>query len=198
MKTKTWYKLLYSIVRPFIGLYYPMKFYGRENIPDGACLVCSNHSSAIDPFFLAFALTRKRPTRPMAKESLLKIPVIGKLLEKVGTFPVRRGESDIHAVKFALEQLRSGECVMMFPEGTRVKSREEGVPKTGAAMLAYRTGAPIVPVYVPIKKKVLRINHVYIGKPIYMKVEGKRATTQDYERMTAELMDQIYGCGDGI
>lgn len=196
MTTKSWYKLLYTIVRPFVGLYYPMKFYGRENIPDGGALVCGNHSSAIDPFFLAFALGKKRPICAMAKESLLKIPVIGKLLKLVGTFPVKRGASDIHAVKYAMERLKEGEYVALFPEGTRVKSREEGAPKTGAAMLACRTGVPVLPVYIPMKKRVLRINKVYIGEPLYFKPAGKRATAEEYEEMTARLMDAIYDCGD--
>lgn len=197
MTTKQWYKVLYSIVRPFVGLYYPMKFIGRENIPAGGGLVCGNHSSAIDPFFVAFALGRQRPICAMAKESLMKVPVIGRLLKLVGTFGVKRGASDIHAVKYAMEQLKSGEYVVLFPEGTRVKSREEGEPKTGAAMLACRTGVPVVPVYVPMKKKPFRINRVYIGQPLHFAPAGKRATTQEYEAMTTELMDAIYGCGDG-
>lgn len=196
MTTKSWYKLLYTIVRPFVGLYYPMKFYGRENIPEGGALVCGNHSSAIDPFFLAFALGKKRPICAMAKESLLKIPVIGYLLKLVGTFAVKRGASDIHAVKYAMERLKEGEYVALFPEGTRVKSREEGEPKTGAAMLACRTGVPVLPVYIPMKKRVLRINKVYIGEPLYFKPAGKRATAEEYEEMTACLMDAIYDCGD--
>jgi 1-acyl-sn-glycerol-3-phosphate acyltransferase len=198
MTTKSWYKLFYTIVRPFVGLYYPMKFIGRENIPEGGALVCANHSSAVDPFFLAFALGKKRPICAMAKESLLKIPVIGKILKLVGTFGVKRGASDIHAVKYALEQLKAGEYVVLFPEGTRVKSREEGEPKTGAAMLACRTGVPVVPMYIPMKKRPFRINRVYIGKPMELKPAGKRATSQDYEEMTARLMDTIYGLGDGV
>ncbi len=197
MTTKSWYKLLYAVVRPFVGLYYPMKFIGRENIPEGGALVCSNHSSAIDPFFLAFALTMRRPMCAMAKESLMKIPVLGWLLKKVGTFGVKRGASDIHAVKYAMEQLRNGEYVVLFPEGTRVRSREEGQPKTGAAMLACRTGVPVLPVYVPMKKRPFRINRVYIGQPLFLKPEGRRATNQDYESMTGLLMDRIYDCGDG-
>ncbi len=198
MTTKSWYKFLYTIVRPFVGLYYPMKFIGRENIPEGGALVCGNHSSAIDPFFLAFALGKRRPLSIMAKESLLNIPVLGKLLKSVGTFPVKRGASDIHAVKHALEQLEKGEYVALFPEGTRVKSREEGAPKTGAAMMACRTGVPVLPVYIPLPKKPFRINRVYIGTPYVMEFEGKRATNPDYERLTVELMDKIYGLGDVI
>ena len=198
MNAKTWYRILYTIIRPFVGMYYPLKFIGRENIPEGGALVCANHSSAIDPLFIAFALTKKHPICAMAKESLLKIPVIGKLLKLVGTFGVKRGASDIHAVKYALDQLKKGEYVVLFPEGTRIKSREEGEPKTGAAMLACRTGVPVVPMYIPMKKKVLRLNRIYIGEPVYMKPAGKRATTEDYERLTAELMDRIYDCGDGV
>lgn len=198
MTTKSWYKVLYTIVRPFVGLYYPMRFIGRENIPEGGALVCGNHSSAIDPFFVAFALTKKHPICAMAKESLMKIPVIGKLLKLVGTFGVKRGESDLHAVKYALEQLKNGEYVVLFPEGTRVKSREEGAPKTGAAMMACRTGVPVVPMYIPMKKKPFRLNRVYIGAPLHFAPAGKRATAQEYEAMTRQLMDAIYGCGDGL
>ena len=197
MTTKAWYRLFYMIVRPFVGLYYPMKFIGRENIPEGGALICANHSSAADPFFLAFALGRRRPICAMAKESLLKIPVLGKILKLAGTFGVKRGASDIHAVKYALEQLKKGEYVVLFPEGTRIKSREEGEPKTGAAMLASRTGVPVVPVYIPFRKRPFRLHRVYIGKPMYMKAEGRRANNQDYALWTQELMDRIYDCGDG-
>ena len=198
MTEKKWYKLFYAIVWPFIMLFYPMKFIGKENIPEGGALVCANHSSAVDPFFLAFALGRNRQIRAMAKESLLNIFFIGKLLKLVGTFGVRRGASDIHAVKYALEELKKGEYVVLFPEGTRVKSREEGEPKTGAAMLATRTGVNVLPVYIPMHKKPFRINRVYIGKPYKMIPEGKRATSKDYETFTADLMDRIYDLGDGV
>ena len=198
MTEKKWYKFFYAIVWPFIMLFYPMKFIGKENIPEGGALVCANHSSAVDPFFLAFALGRNRQIRAMAKESLLNIFFIGKILKLVGTFGVRRGASDIHAVKYALEELKKGEYVVLFPEGTRVKSREEGEPKTGAAMLATRTGVNVLPVYIPMHKKPFRINRVYIGKPYNMIPEGKRATSKDYETFTADLMDRIYDLGDGV
>lgn len=198
MTEKKWYKFFYAIVWPFIMLFYPMKFIGKENIPEGGALVCANHSSAVDPFFLAFALGRNRQIRAMAKESLLNIFFIGKILKLVGTFGVRRGASDIHAVKYALEELKKGEYVVLFPEGTRVKSREEGEPKTGAAMLATRTGVNVLPVYIPIHKKPFRINRVYIGKPYNMIPEGKRATSKDYETFTADLMDRIYDLGVGV
>lgn len=198
MTEKKWYRFFYAIVWPFVMLFYPMKFIDRENIPEGGALVCANHSAAVDPFFLAFALGRKKRICAMAKESLLNIFFVGKVLKLIGTFGVRRGASDIHAVKYALEELKKGEYVVIFPEGTRVKSREEGEPKTGAAMLACRTGVNVLPVYIPMKKKPFRINRVYIGKPYKMIPEGKRATSKDYDTFTADLMDRIYNLGDGV
>ena len=198
MTEKKWYRFFYAIVWPFVMLFYPMKFIGRENIPEGGALVCANHSAAVDPFFLAFALGRKKRICAMAKESLLNIFFVGKVLKLIGTFGVRRGASDIHAVKYALEELKKGEYVVIFPEGTRVKSREEGEPKTGAAMLACRTGVNVLPVYIPMKKKPFRINRVYIGKPYKMIPEGKRATSKDYDTFTADLMDRIYNLGDEV
>lgn len=197
MNEKKWYSFFYCLTWPFMHLVYPIRVYGRENIPDGGALVCANHSAALDPFFIAYALGRKRNVRAMAKDSLMHTFFVGKVLKLIGTFGVRRGESDIGAVKYALEQLKNGQYVVLFPEGTRVKSREEGQPKTGAAMMATRTGVFVVPMYIPMKKKLFRLNRVYVGTPYRMVPQGKRATSQDYERFTAELMDKIYNLGDG-
>lgn len=197
MTEKTWYKILYTITRPFVGLFYPMKFYGRENIPENGALVCANHSSAVDPFFVAYALGKKRNIRAMAKDSLLHVFFVGRVLRLIGTFGVKRGESDIQAAKYAMDQLNDHQYVLVFPEGTRVKSREEGDPKIGAAMMAFRTNSQVLPIYIPMKKKPFRINRVYIGEPCRMVSAGKRATSAEYHKFTEELMDRIYGLGDG-
>lgn len=192
-----WYRLFYCITKFFLSIIYPMKYYGKENVPEDGALICGNHYSALDPFFIAYGIGRKKHIRAMAKDSLMNTFFVGKCLKLMGTFGVKRGESDIGAIKFALEHLKKKEYIIMFPEGTRVTSREEGEPKTGAAMLALRTGCNVLPVYVPMKKRLFRINRVYIGQPYRMIPEGKRANAADYERCTAELMDKIYGLGDG-
>ncbi len=196
MTEKRWYQIFYSISQVFVRLVYPIKYYGRENIPEDGGLICGNHSAAIDPFFIAYGLGVKRHVRAMAKDSLMSTPVVGTVLRRIGTFGVKRGESDIAAVKFALEQLKNKQYVILFPEGTRVKSREEGEPKTGAAMMATRTGCNVVPVYVPMKKKPFRINRVYFGEAYKMIPAGRRATAEEYETFTAELMDKIYSLGE--
>ncbi len=197
MTEKQWYQFLYVPFAFVLRILYPTKAYGRENIPQDGGLFCANHYSAIDPFLVGLALTRKIFVHAMAKDSLMHKPVIGTLLRLIGTCGIKRGESDIAAIKYALEVLKNKEYMIMFPEGTRVKSREEGQPKTGAAMLALRTGCNVVPVYVPMKKRLFRVNRVYIGEAYKMIPEGKRPTSADYERCTGELMDKIYGLGDG-
>ena len=197
MTEEKWYRFFFYIVRPFVWLLYPMKVHGREQIPNDGALVCANHSSAWDPLFLAIALGAKHPMKPMAKESLFHIFGLRKILKLIGAVSVKRGASDIGAIKFSIKALQAGSYVVLFPEGTRVKSRAEGEPKTGAAMLASRTGANVLPVYVPFKKRKFRWNHVYIGEAYKMIPAGKRATSAEYDEFTAVLMDRIYDAGDG-
>ena len=197
MTEKQWYKFFYCIIKFVLSIAFPVKYYGRENIPQDGALICGNHYHALDPFFIAFGIDKNIHIRAMAKDSLMNTFFVGKCLKLMGTFGVKRGQSDIGAIKFALEHLKNKEYIILFPEGTRVSSREEGEPKTGAAMLALRTDCNVLPVYVPMKKRLFRINRVYYGVPYKMTPEGKRATSADYDRCTAELMDKIYGLGDG-
>ena len=91
-----------------------------------------------------FAFGLKNQLRPMAKIELLRVPVVGWLLSKAGIFGVDRGKSDVGALKQAMQFLRSGEKVLIFPEGHRVRESRGDVsqPKAGAAMLAVRCGVP--------------------------------------------------------
>ncbi len=89
---------------------------------------------------------------------------------------VRRGKSDVGAVKTALKALKGNEKLLIFPEGTR-RRRENGDAKTGAAMLAIRTGVPIVPVYITPERSLFPRTKVVIGEPYYP-LHGRRATAR--------------------
>ena len=157
-----WFHLLYTVIWPFFNLFRPIKAVGRENIPDGPVVICPNHSSMGDPFFVAFAFGR-RPMRAMAKIEVMRIPFVGWILGKAGVFGVDRDKADMKAVKTALKALKDGNKLLLFPEGTRVKEGESVAIKTGAAMFATRTNTPLMPVYIPTKKKWFRPNRVVIG-----------------------------------
>lgn len=190
---RRFYGLIYAILWPFFNLVHPNRAIGREHIPEGAALVCGNHTGLADPLLLAFAFGRKNQLRPMAKVELLKIPFIGWILKHVGVFGVERGKSDVAAIKQAMTYLRTGEKVLIYPEGTRVRASrgEHSEPKTGAAMIAVRCGVPILPVYIPEKKNWFRRTPVVIGEPYMPKVETRKGTQEEYEAITEDLMQRI-------
>ena len=188
---KGWFTLLWCVVWPFFNLFHPCKPVDKENIPEGAALLCPNHTGLSDPLLVTFAMGLKYKPQVMAKAELLEIPVLGWLLGKAGTFAVDRGKSDVAAVKRAIKCLKDGEKLMIFPEGTRSKTGELGEAKTGVAMFATRTQSPIVPIYIPPKKKWFQRTPVVFGEPFTPTVAGRKGTSEEYEQISAELMSRI-------
>lgn len=167
-----------------------LKVEGRENIPDkGAIIVAPNHKSYWDPPVIGTAVNN-RIIHYMAKEELFKNPIFGWVIRQFGTFPVKRGTVDRQAVRQAVRELKSGNPLGIFPEGTRIKREGLGRFHSGMASLALMTGTPVVPVAVigtmdlPKKNGPLA---VLIGKPIEVKKE--RPT----DEKVAELNDIVKG-----
>ena len=183
MSTEQFYRFLYLVVWPFFNLFHPVRTVGREHIPEGAAVICPNHTALSDPFFVAFAFQKKNPLRVMAKIQLMRVPVIGWLLGKAGIFGVDRGHADMHAAKTALRCLKEGHKLLIFPEGTRVEEGENVDAKAGAAMFATRTGVPIVPMYIPAQKHWFRPTTVVIGEPYYPQIQGRRATAEENQEI---------------
>ena len=195
---RTFYAVIYAIVFPFFNLVHPNRTIGREHIPEGGALVCSNHTALSDPVFLAFALQRKNQIRPMAKAELLRIPFLGWILKHIGVFGVERGKSDVAAIKHAMKLLKEGEKVLLFPEGHRLHQGQagQGEGKNGAAMLAVRCGVPILPIYVPEKKHWFRKTTIVIGEPYHPQVSSRKGTMEEYDAITADLMERIRALGE--
>lgn len=197
MRTETVFGILYTILWPVFRFIYPIKAIGRENIPEGAAVICPNHSAAIDPFYVVFAFGRKYPMWAMAKQEVMKWPVVGWILSKAGVFGVDRGSADLKAAKTALRCLKENRKLLMFPEGTRVHEGESVEAKAGAALFATRTGSPLLPVYIPTKKKLFRPNTVVIGKPYYPQIAGRKATNDELQAIAADLMERVHALGEG-
>src|SRR5829696_8303889 len=107
-------------LKPFLMVYFRLSRNGRHHIPDGAVLLASNHRSFLDPFVIGCCLPR--PIFFVAKQELFKYRPIGWILNCLGAFPIRRGESDEESLKTALALLERGEAVVIFPEGTRIRA----------------------------------------------------------------------------
>lgn len=194
-----WYTLIYCIIYPFFNLFHPSRGIGKEHLPEGGALLCPNHTKASDPFFVVFSLGLKRRLTAMAKMELIRVPVIGWLLSKAGVVGVDRGKADMNALKTAMKMLKNGEKMLLFPEGTRVEEDAEvHEAKSGAAMLAVRTGVPIIPVYIPGKKKWFRPTTVVFGEPFYPKTAERRATAEEYKAINEELMTRILALAEQV
>ena len=98
------------------------------------------------------------------------------------------------AIKSALKALKGKEKLLIFPEGTRHEEIGEG--KTGAAMMAIRTGVHVLPVYIAPERTPFHRTKVYIGEPYQPFTENRRATAEDYEAVTEEIMDHIRAVRD--
>ena len=195
-RMRFFYRLLWSIVWPFFNLAHPVRYRGRENIPEGAAVVCGNHTSLGDPLYVTYAMGRRHQLRAMAKMELMRIPVLGWLLAQAGILGVERGKADVGAIKTAIKFLKSGEKILLFPEGTRVKTGEGTAAKTGAAMLSMRTGSPLLPVYIPEKRRWLRPVTVIIGEPYCPETGENRPGPEEYQQVTDDLMRRIRALGE--
>jgi len=141
------YRLVRAILVPAFLLYFRLQRIGREHIPSsGPVLLAANHRSFLDPFVIG-ALTR-RPVYYVAKRELFDRRWQAWLLNGLGAFPVDRGAGDEHAMSTARAILERGDCVVIFPEGTRVRPGPLGAPHRGVGRLALQTGARVVPVAV--------------------------------------------------
>jgi CMP/dCMP kinase len=138
------YRFAYSFLTPLWRFAFRMKVRGSENIPlTGPVLLASNHRSNLDPFFVGVSFPRQ--VHFMAKAELWKVKVLGSVIDRLGSFPVKRGEADRAAVKRALETLGAGAVVGMFPEGRRQRERSLGEIHPGVSLLSLREGVVTVP-----------------------------------------------------
>ena len=129
----------------FFRLYFKIEVKGLENFQnfdDGAIMI-SNHKSNLDPIFLG--LFFKRRLFFMAKKELFCVPILKNIIKKLGAFPVERGKNADDVIKKAVEMIKSGKIVAMFPQGHRCKRIEDKGPKTGFIRIALDGDFYIIP-----------------------------------------------------
>ena len=139
------YYLVRAVLQPFFHLYFRLSRIGREHIPeDGPVIFAANHRSFLDPFVIGCMM--RRPIYYVAKKELFSHRISAWFLNALGAFPIDRGAADADAMGTARAILERGDCVLIFPEGTRTRPGGLAEPKRGVGRLALETGAPVVPV----------------------------------------------------
>lgn len=180
--------ILYWILRAILGsifmIIYRPKIYGKENLKiTGPVIIAGNHMHFFDQ--CVPIICTKRGVHYMAKKEYFDNKLTKWFFKGVGCISVNRKEKDNEAVNQALEVLRDGGAIGIFPEGTRNKTDKPLLPfKFGAVSLAKKTGAYIIPFGISGKYKINGKLTVKFGKPF--KVE-----TDDLETANKKLMQEI-------
>ena len=178
-----------------------MKVYGRELCPStGPLIIVANHCSYLDPPVVAVVYHQRR-VRFMAKVELWGGKFLKWYLTSIGTIPVTRGGGGKEAIDKAVEIVKAGGCLGMFPEGTRTKTGELQRGRAGAIVIASPTRAALLPVYIegtyeclPAGGKGLKLHPivVYTGEPFTLTEEQCDLTDRKMVRETAGMiMDKI-------
>ena len=205
MKFK-YHRWFQALVVPLVALafhiFFGYRVIGRENIPEGGCVVCPNHVQLSDPPFAAVALGGKTPRRLMAKKELFRIPVLNWMIRALGAYPVNRGGADVGAIRHTIRMLEDGKAVGMFPQGHRNNGVDPRTTKihAGAAMIALRAGVPILPVFIRVPDNRMRAfcrKEVIIGKPITPEeMHYDPEAPGEYDRIMRMAFERVCALGD--
>ncbi|MET0015858.1 1-acyl-sn-glycerol-3-phosphate acyltransferase [Oscillibacter sp.] len=192
---------IYYFVGLIAGILHPVSVEGMDRLPHGGALLCPNHSSDWDPVLVALRLPVNYRLHIMAKEELFRNPVLGWIMRKVGAFPVSRGSNDIQSVKTAMQAIKAGDNLLMFPEGTTIRGGvgyADGLPAHahgGVAMIGIRTGAILVPVFVDGEKKLFHRTRIIFGEPYQPQITGRHGTAEEVQRVADGVLAAAYALG---
>lgn len=192
MKRNRFYSLAYIVLWPIIHILFRLSIHGKGHIPKGGAVFCCNHSSMWDPLLVMIAAGYDHQLYALAKIEISRWPLVGWILKAAGMIFVDRGKADIGAIKTAMKYLKSGQQILIFPEGTRVSEEDAESAKGGLAMLSVRTGSQIVPVYLDSDKKVFHRTHVVFGAPYLPQVAGRRGTSEEYQKIAEDTLRRVY------
>ncbi len=190
---KRLYGLMRVLLRPFYALFFPVQLDGLENIPrEGAFILCANHCSNHDPFYLA-AHIEERHLHYMAKSSLFRWKITANFFSALGAFSVDRGNSDLAAIRTAMKILKEGHGMAIFPQGTRVKDNHPAPMLEGVSMIAMRANAPVIPAYIGGPFRLFRKTQLSFGPPVSFEGLPRRVDSDTLDKATRRIEAAVWG-----
>lgn len=195
MENNKFYKIIRKLVRPITNFLWPVKIINANKFVEGKGIYVCNHFSMLDPVPFVTELFENNFNALMKEESM-NLPIIGKILPKIGTIPIKREETDLRAIKKCMAILKNNEPLIIFPEGTRNKTGNNELLefKDGVAMFALKTKSPIIPMVYLKPIKTFRKTYLLIGNPIYLdeyfdtNIKDVRGIVTDNLKLTMQNM----------
>lgn len=189
-----WYNPVKKFLHVLWKIFFRLRILHAERFPaEGPVVLACNHVSLADPPLVGTASPRR--VNIMAKEELF-VPVLGTIYRILGAFPVKRGGADRAAIKHGIDVLKNGECLMIFPEGTRSRTGQLGKAQPGALMMASKARAVIVPTAIvgtDFRREKCWWPKVTVsfGEPLYFPAGDEPVTKDLLHQMTEEMMARI-------
>ncbi len=178
----------------FLKIGFRFRVIGRENIPrKGGVVLAANHASYLDPPALGSASPRM--VYFMARDTLFKNRLLSFWMRNVGVIPLKRHSAHLSALREALELVKKGRVLGLFPEGTRNITGKTEKANAGVAFLAAQAGVPVVPAYIsgtdtalPKNARSVRFHKIVVrfGKPLHIEKGA------DYQDSARQIMERIY------
>ena len=176
----------------FFSLLYPMKVYGKENIPEGGAVLVSNHFRAIDCGFIARICDKD--IKYLAKKEIFKNKLISKIVKSYGGIPIDRDNPDMKSLLEAIKEIKKGNKLCIFPEGKRNVSGTSDLQdvKGGSVIFSVKAKCPIVPIMMLKKAKIFRKTRIIIGKPFeFSEYYGKKLSEEDIANLDQMLREKM-------
>ena len=191
---KRFYRFMCALMGAYYALVFPARVEGLENVPaEGGFILCCNHISNRDPFYLAIPCKKRRYLHFMAKAELFKWKPMAAFVRALGGFPVDRGHSDLNAVRTSLKLVADGHGLALFPQGTRSKDNSRTPMLTGVSMIALRSGAPVIPAYIGGPYRPFRTTQLSFGQPVSFEGLGRRVDSDTLNAATQRIEEAVWG-----
>ncbi len=169
MENNKFYRIIRRIIKPITNCLWPVKIINANKFVEGKGIYVCNHFTMLDPVPFVTDLF-EYDFNALMKEESLDLPIIGKILPKIGVISIKRGEADLRAIKKCMDVLKNNQPLIVFPEGTRNKTGNKQMLefKDGVAMFALKTKSPIIPMIYSKPIKTFRKTYLLIGDPMYL------------------------------
>lgn len=194
------YNIFYNLSKLLARLLFRYRVVHPERmVESGPLILAVNHSSFLDPPLAG--ICSKRAVYYLGRKSLMEWPFFGRLFPDMNVIPVERDGNDMSALREVIKQIKAGNGVVLFPEGTRSPDGQLQPARAGIGLVIAKTGAPVLPMRIfgaheafPKNSKLPRLTKVttVIGEPIYFsKEELASGSREKYQELSDRVMRAI-------